>query len=310
MVPEDDAECGMILVMGVTGSGKSYFINKLAQGSVTEGAGLRSETETCQIVRVGVGRHEVAVVDTPGFDDTTRSDAEILEEVTEFLCTQYELGIPLKGIIYMHRITDNKMSGSAQRYFEMFNCLCGERNFGNVVLLTTMWSELKEEGKGLERERELRRDFWNAMSAKGSTIRRFDGSSSMAGAFICRLMRKENIVLDIQNELVEQGKRLEETKAGKVLVPQLERQIGEAGERLESLAKIIDEADDSEKLEIRRLKRQRGSIEEQRQAKLHQRQKLQKRLGRNVAEKVEGEKKEGNWKSKLTLFGSDMITKN
>jgi hypothetical protein len=96
----------------------------------------------------------VAVVDTPGMDDSSRSDAEILEEITAFLCAQYQLGMPLKGIIFMHRITDNKMSGSAQRYFEMFNCLCGERNFQNVVLLTTMWSELKDEGKGLERERE------------------------------------------------------------------------------------------------------------------------------------------------------------
>lgn len=32
----------MILVMGVTGSGKSYFINKLAQGAVAEGHKLRS----------------------------------------------------------------------------------------------------------------------------------------------------------------------------------------------------------------------------------------------------------------------------
>jgi len=32
----------MILVMGATGVGKSYFINKLAAGSVTEGAGLKS----------------------------------------------------------------------------------------------------------------------------------------------------------------------------------------------------------------------------------------------------------------------------
>lgn len=37
-----DAECSMILVMGVTGSGKSYFINKLAQDAVAEGHKLRS----------------------------------------------------------------------------------------------------------------------------------------------------------------------------------------------------------------------------------------------------------------------------
>lgn len=32
----------MILVMGVTGSGKSYFINRLAEGAVDEGHELRS----------------------------------------------------------------------------------------------------------------------------------------------------------------------------------------------------------------------------------------------------------------------------
>lgn len=39
---EKTSDCGMILVMGVTGSGKSYFINKVSEGSVVEGAGLRS----------------------------------------------------------------------------------------------------------------------------------------------------------------------------------------------------------------------------------------------------------------------------
>jgi predicted GTPase len=33
---------GMILVMGVTGAGKSFFINKLAEGTVQEGPGLKS----------------------------------------------------------------------------------------------------------------------------------------------------------------------------------------------------------------------------------------------------------------------------
>lgn len=35
-------ELGMILVMGVTGSGKSHFINKLVEGSVTEDGSLYS----------------------------------------------------------------------------------------------------------------------------------------------------------------------------------------------------------------------------------------------------------------------------
>lgn len=49
---DDNTEYSMILVMGVTGSGKSYFINKLVEDSVTEGSGLRSgkqlEEQECQ----------------------------------------------------------------------------------------------------------------------------------------------------------------------------------------------------------------------------------------------------------------------
>lgn len=36
------AQMSMILVMGVTGSGKSHFINKLVEGATTEFPGMRS----------------------------------------------------------------------------------------------------------------------------------------------------------------------------------------------------------------------------------------------------------------------------
>lgn len=39
---EDETTYSMILVMGLTGSGKSYFINQLVAGSVKEGDSLAS----------------------------------------------------------------------------------------------------------------------------------------------------------------------------------------------------------------------------------------------------------------------------
>lgn len=249
------------------------------------------------MVRVGIGRREVALVDTPGFDDTKRSDAEILEQIVMFLCAQYELGIPLKGIIYMHRITDNKMSGSAQRYFEMFMRLCGERNLENVVLLTTMWSELKDAGKGMERERELRRDFWATMERRGSTIRQFDGSRSMAEAFVCRLMRKEDIVLDIQEELVNQGKRLDQTKAGQLMVPQIDLEISESEYKINELNKRGENGGRRDSTEVRNLEMRRGSL-------LEQRQRLQAKPGERIAQKIAGERKRDKIVSKLSIFGS------
>ena len=248
------------------------------------------------MVRVGIGRREIALVDTPGFDDTKRSDAEILEQIVEFLCTQYELGIPLKGIIYMHRITDNKMSGSAQRYFEMFMRLCGDRNLENVVLLTTMWSELKDPGKGMERERELRRDFWATMEKRGSTIRQFDGSRSMAEAFVCRLMRKEDIVLDIQEELVDQGKRLDQTKAGQLMVPQIDLEISKSEQKIYELNRRGENGGRRESAEVKQLERRRGSL-------LEQRQRLQGKPGEQVAERI-AERRRDKMLGKLGIFGS------
>jgi hypothetical protein len=254
---------------------------------------------------MAVGRDQVAVVDTPGFDDSTRSDAEILEEIVEFMCTQYELGIPLKGIVYLHRITDNKMSGSAQRYFEMFIRLCGEQNLQNVVLLTTMWSELRDEAVGLARERELRTNFWKVMESEGSTIRRFDGSKAMAEAFVCRLMRKPDIVLDIQNELVEQGKRLHETQAGRLILPRLEREFDKASDELDTLERLIKEAHGHhDEAEVSRFEEQRATLQDQQQKNTVQRKRLQKRTGQDVAEKIKQEEKAVKWKSRLSLFGT------
>ncbi len=67
----------------------------------------------CQMVPVQIGQSKVLLIDTPGFDDSKRSDTEILTEISRLLATQYKLVVTLKGIIYLHRITDNRFQGSA-----------------------------------------------------------------------------------------------------------------------------------------------------------------------------------------------------
>ncbi len=41
----EDPPTDMVLVMGVTGAGKSYFVNKLREGAVVEGDGLESSKQ-------------------------------------------------------------------------------------------------------------------------------------------------------------------------------------------------------------------------------------------------------------------------
>lgn len=265
------------------------------------------ETQTCQAVRFQIGRDHVALVDTPGFDDTKRSDAEILDEIVQYLVAQYELGIKLRGIIYMHRITDNKMQGTAQRYFEIFQRLVGDQNLGNVVLLTTMWNQLKDEGVGLQRDQQLREEFWNVMEQKGSHIRSYKGSKQQAEAIICRLMRKEAVVLDIQRELVDERMSIEQTTAGKLVLPKLEEDIKKTDNQIMEFDRRIAKATDMREMkEVEELQNSRAAAFRQRQLDLQRRERLRTRPGLEVSQKIDQKKKLGKWKDRASMFASLM----
>ncbi|CCF32236.1 hypothetical protein CH063_04656 [Colletotrichum higginsianum] len=225
---KDDSSEGVVLVMGVTGAGKSYFLNQLQNHSVKEGHSLFAETQSCQAVQIfldGDESRSITVVDTPGFDDTERSPAEILAEITEYLAAQHASGLPLRGILYLHKITDNKMTGTSKSYLRLLESLVGDDALKNVILVTTMWNMLRPQDRrrALQREQELLDNFWSSMEQKGSYVAQFDGTSDSAYALIFQLAGKESVVLDIQKEIVDQDRSILETKAGTNLIHQLEK---------------------------------------------------------------------------------------
>lgn len=104
------------------------------------------------------------LVDTPGFDDTNRSDTEVLRELATWLTDSYTAHIKLSGIIYLHRISDVRMQGSAKKNLFMFKKLCGNDALKNVILATTMWDRVSQsEGDARELELTSTMDFWGWM---------------------------------------------------------------------------------------------------------------------------------------------------
>jgi predicted GTPase len=77
-------------------------------------------------VPVSIGHSKLLLIDTPGFDDSERTDTEILTEIARILSAQYELGVQLKGVIYIHRITDIRYARSSVKTFEIFKKICGD----------------------------------------------------------------------------------------------------------------------------------------------------------------------------------------
>ncbi|KAF7544072.1 hypothetical protein G7Z17_g10241 [Cylindrodendrum hubeiense] len=207
-----------IAVMGVTGSGKSSFISLCSDQPVEIGHTLGACTSTVDVYAYDMSPDStVYLIDTPGFDDTNRSDTEILREIATWLGDSYRNEILLHGIIYLHRITDIRMQGSARKNLIMFRQLCGENALKKVVLTTTMWDKISSE-EGIERESQLKEteDFWGWMLAKGSSCHRHCNTVASARQII-HLLANHNtpIVTDLQKQLVDQGFELVQTSAGR-----------------------------------------------------------------------------------------------
>jgi len=224
-------------------------------------------------------RTRIFLIDTPGFDDTNRSDSQILKEIAGWLTDSYSNKIRLNGIIYFHRISDLRMQGSAKRNLFMFKKLCGRDALKNVVLATTMWERVKVED-GAKREQELVNtpEFWGWMTENGSRTYRHDNTLESANRllrFFTTVGHPDKAVLAIQQEMVDGGKSLDQTDAGieleSVLAKEREKFRRELAEAKEMMQEAI-ETRDKESAEI--LRQQQDETNEKIEALQRERQQL------------------------------------
>ncbi|KAJ2891527.1 hypothetical protein MKZ38_000236 [Zalerion maritima] len=295
---ENPESNGIVLVMGVTGVGKSHFINKLKAGSVQSGNSLESQTSHCQAVQIYLDseqKESVTVVDTPGFDDTYRSDGEILSEISSFLAAQYAANVPLFGIIYLHRITDNRMTGSSRKYLQLFRSLCGDHAMGNVILVTTWWDAIHEENLGAAklREQELVDKYWAPMQDRGSYATQFDGSRDSAESLVLELFQgRRSVVLDIQRELVDKDKEMGSTAAGRQLGTQLDQDLDYYTDTLAKIEeKMRDASGQKDRKELLRLREERSDVANIIKQLQRSKRRMGERIGVEMKKRIELEKK-------------------
>lgn len=91
--------------------------------------------------------YSISLIDTPGFNDTLRSEAQVLTEIANYLEITYRVQhLKLDGIVYMQSIMDERMYGSSLRNLKMFRDLCGDSPMKNVVLVTNRWEQARALG--------------------------------------------------------------------------------------------------------------------------------------------------------------------
>lgn len=202
----------------------------------------------------------VYLIDTPGFDDTSRSDTDVLREIAGWLTASYSNKVLLHGIIYLHRITDVRMQGSAMKNLLMFKKLCGDNALRKVVLTTTMWDKVPPR-EAEDREQQLINtpNFWGLMVSKGSTVYRHNNTVKSAIRIIEELARgNSTVTLDLQNQMVNQNQTLRETSAGRELESELikerEKWAAELKDAQEQMKEAIRVRDQESEQALREVK--------------------------------------------------------
>ncbi|SRR5258708_15517269 len=144
----------------------------------------------------------------------------------------YKEKVTLAGMIYMHRISDIRMSGISRRNFRIFRKICGENALTNVVFVTTMWDNLVDMEEGEARERNLQNmdGFFKDALEKGAKMVRHElqqDATKSAHEILRLIIANRPLPLQIQQELVDQKKPLAKTSAGeevnRELVTKLEK---------------------------------------------------------------------------------------
>ena len=151
----------------------------------------------------------------------------------------------LHGVIYLHRITDEKVGGRARRVFKAFSTLCGNEALQNVAIVTTMWDRPDVQpnlAKHELRERRLSEDpkFFQPAIEKHAQVFRHYNTKSSADKIISYLLDKKPIFLRIQKELGD-GYQVEETEAGQEAIDILKEDIQKHTEQINKLDTVTEE---------------------------------------------------------------------
>lgn len=163
--------------------------------------------------------NRIYLIDTPGFeeDGALKQIANWLSDETRPNSHESQSWRKVTGIIYLHRITDNRMNSTAVRNLEVFHKLVGDNYLktGRVVFATTMWDLLEKKDDGVARQDDLRKKYCAVLNRQGMEIIAINGKT--AGEVVGRLMEKKGKLprLDIQEEMVGGKAKFEDTAAAK-----------------------------------------------------------------------------------------------
>ncbi|KAF8055861.1 P-loop containing nucleoside triphosphate hydrolase protein [Lyophyllum atratum] len=200
----------VILILGLTGAGKSTFINAyIGETLASVGHGSVSHTQHVQSFPIpdpaALPPRRIVVVDTPGFNPTHLSGMEILRRIAIWLARSYTAHMKLAGVIHLVNISESRTK-KTKDYLDVCHKLCGQDASRKVVLATTKWDEVTDQGWAEEQERAVK-GWWEELYGPGSRMARFQNTSTSAADIVRSALDENDLTpIRIQQELVDKGK--------------------------------------------------------------------------------------------------------
>lgn len=179
-----------------------------------------TETRDLEVYELYHNTRRILLVDTPGFNNSGKGDAEILEMLAAWFSTCYYLKKALAGVIYLYPITDD-MRASTLKNLDLLQKLCGSDAMKTVTFITTMWDKnfSQKEQAYLNREKFLIEKSWLTMTHHGAVVlRSHNKKTDMPGLLDSILRQSSPVTLAVQIQLVDRKLKLADTDPGKVLI--------------------------------------------------------------------------------------------
>ncbi len=102
---------------------------------------------------------------------------------------RYHGRVYLSKLLYLQRISDNRILDSPLMDQEVFERLCGKGSLYNVTFVTTMWDEIdpSRHEAGDDREIALKTGVFGGMINEGAQVARFYGTHESAWSILSNL---------------------------------------------------------------------------------------------------------------------------
>jgi len=165
-VEREDTSRKVVVTLGMTGGGKSTFLNRLNgdesrygnQGGCQTSGNGNSCTQSNGKLAVQIGQHRITGVDTPGFGDSFGRD----RDHSNRLCAYSKGCGGINAFVLVRNGAQPRFDQPFQNMLRQYHDMFGRKFFQRLIIVATFIEGfIKEQYEQSNREQQLRRDICN-----------------------------------------------------------------------------------------------------------------------------------------------------